>query len=75
VTPPPTPEPAPPPPPHTPDTLPPPLPPGINRSQSAVVDLGKGDFVRYAESGQILIDRSRHLGAWRRGVWRVGDFI
>ncbi|GBF90801.1 hypothetical protein Rsub_03102 [Raphidocelis subcapitata] len=36
---------------------------GLNRAALASVNAGKGDFPRYAESGQVLIDRTRHLGA------------
>jgi hypothetical protein len=40
---------------------------GLNRSVQAALDAGRGASPRYAESGQIVIDRARHLGAGRGG--------
>jgi len=40
---------------------------GLNRSVWSSINAGKGDFNRYAESGQLMVDRTRHLGEWRGG--------
>lgn len=37
-------------------------PAGLDRKVRAELDAGKGDFKRYAESGQVLINRAMHLG-------------
>ncbi|KAI8472516.1 MAG: mannosyltransferase putative-domain-containing protein [Monoraphidium minutum] len=46
---------------------------GVNRSLWDTVDGGKGEFVRYAESGQLMVDRTRHLDVleW---VWFLNSF-
>jgi hypothetical protein len=46
---------------------------GLNASASAALDSAKGEFSRHAESGQVLIDRSRHLDAleW---AWLLNAF-
>lgn len=36
-------------------------PKGLKRSVWAALDAGKGSFRRYAESGQVMVDRGRHL--------------
>jgi len=36
---------------------------GLNATASRAVDAAKGEFRRHAESGQVLVDRSRHLDA------------
>ena len=41
------------------------------------VNRGKGDFPRYAESGQVLVDRTRHLGGctWVGAVGLPGQLL
>lgn len=35
---------------------------GVDRRARAELDVGKADFNRYAESGQVMINRAMHLG-------------
>jgi hypothetical protein len=37
---------------------------GIDRRARAELDAGKADFRRYAESGQVMVNRAMHLGKW-----------
>jgi alpha 1,2-mannosyltransferase len=37
---------------------------GLDIEAKAALWEGKYDFKRYAESGQIMIDKARHLGEW-----------
>lgn len=38
--------------------------PGLDLKAKAALWEGKYDFKRYGESGQIMIDKARHLGGW-----------
>jgi hypothetical protein len=50
--------------------------PGLNRSVWSSINAGKGDFNRYAESGQLLIDRTKHLGEWWGVIgWGLGGQV
>jgi hypothetical protein len=38
------------------------MPAGLNKTVHDALDEGKADFNRYAESGQVMINRAQHLG-------------
>eukprot|EP00775_Hariotina_reticulata_P006257 gene6257-6495_t len=46
---------------------------GLNRSVRTALDAGKGDFIRYAESGQLIVNRAMHLDVleW---TWFLNSF-
>ncbi len=49
---------------------------GVSRAVWPAVNAGKGPAARYAESGQVLVDRGRHLDAlewaWFLNAWGEG---